>query len=109
MAETSDAVLLRATRDGVTLRVRVKPGARRDRVIGEYGGALKVEVSAAAEKGKANLAVRKLLARTFDVPQSAVHILSGEASQNKTTRIGNLSVEEVGRRLEAFGIDMTVA
>ena len=59
------SVLIRASDDGVVLRLRVKPRSRRDRLIGAYGGALKIEVSAAPERGKANVAVKKLLAKTI--------------------------------------------
>ena len=81
---TDGSVLIRVSDGGVSFRVRVKPGARRDRLVGAYGGALKLEVSAAPERGKANSAVKKLLAKTLDVPQSAIEILSGETSQDKS-------------------------
>jgi uncharacterized protein (TIGR00251 family) len=68
---------------GTRLRVRVKPGARKDAIVGVHGGALKISVTAPPEKGKANDAVVALLAKAFDVPMSAVEIVAGETSQDK--------------------------
>jgi len=100
----SDSVLIRSLDDGVSLRLRVKPGGRRDRLVGAYGGALKLEVSAAPERGKANNAVKKLLSKTLDVPQSAIEILSGETRQDKWIRIESLTAKELTSRLETLGI-----
>ena len=58
MAE--NLVRIRTKADGVRLRLRVKPGGRADRLIGAHDGALKVEVRAAAERGRANAAVINL-------------------------------------------------
>src|SRR5947207_8641105 len=48
-----------------TLHVKVVPGASRDRIAGKLGDALKVQVSAAAERGKANAAVIAVIAATL--------------------------------------------
>jgi uncharacterized protein (TIGR00251 family) len=101
---TDGSVSMRVSDGGVSFRVRVKPGGRRDRLVGAYGGALKVEVSAPPERGKANSAVKKLLAKTLDVPQSAIEILSGETSQDKSIRIESLTAKEFSRRIETLGI-----
>jgi hypothetical protein len=72
---------------GTRLRLRVKPGARKTAIVGVHGGALKLAVAAAPEKGKANRAVIKLLAETFGLPASAVTITAGESSQDKVAEI----------------------
>ena len=69
---------------GTRLRVRVHPKARKDAVTGVHAGALKVSVVAAPERGKANDAVVKLLAKVLDLPKGAVEIVSGETSHYKT-------------------------
>lgn len=79
-----DAVELTPTSDGIRLRLRVKPGARRDRLVRAHAGALKIEVSAAPERGKANTAVIALLAEALDLPRQAITITTGQASQDKT-------------------------
>ncbi len=97
MSGTSELELTQV-KEGTRLRLRVKPGARRTEVVGPHGGALKVKVAAAPERGKANRAVIELLARTLDVPAAAVEILSGETSQDKTVLV-RLPPAEVASRL----------
>jgi uncharacterized protein (TIGR00251 family) len=87
--------------EGCRIGLRVKPGGRRDRVAGIYGDRLRVEVTAPPEKGKANEAVRALLARAFGVPRHAVEIVAGEASRDKTIRIA-LPPEAARERLAAI-------
>jgi len=72
---------------GVRLRLRVKAGGRRNAILGVHNGALKVSVTTAPEKGKANKAVIALLARTLGIPASSVEILSGSAAPDKSIRI----------------------
>lgn len=72
---------------GITFGVHVRPGGRRDAVEGDHGGALAVRVSAPATDGRANEAVRRLLARTFDVARSDVEIVGGLSSRRKRVRI----------------------
>ena len=69
---------------GTLLRLRVKPGARKNAVLGVHGGALKISVIAAAERGKANRGALKLLGKVFDVPPSALEMVAGQSSPDKT-------------------------
>jgi len=78
---------LAAIDGGTRLRLRVKPGARRNAIVGAHGGALKLGVTAAPEKGKANRAVLELLSGVLDVPVSSIELLSGASSQDKTVRV----------------------
>jgi hypothetical protein len=73
---------------GTRLRLRVKPGARRTAIVGAHGGALKVSVAAAPEKGKANREVVELLASVLGLNASAVVIVSGETSRDKVAEVG---------------------
>ena len=61
----------------------MKPGARKDAVLGVHGGALKVSVTAPPERGKANEAVLALLAEILGVPASSLVLTSGAASRDK--------------------------
>ena len=76
-------IALKDTPEGVIIPVRVTPGASRDRILGEHAGALKLSVSASPEKGKANRAVCRLLAKTLGIAKSNVRIVSGETSRDK--------------------------
>ena len=67
--------------------MKVHAGAGRDRIEGWLGDELKVSVSAAPEKGKANAAVLSLLAKHFRVPRANVRIVSGETAREKVIEI----------------------
>jgi uncharacterized protein (TIGR00251 family) len=74
------------------------PGARADAVVGWRGDALKISVTAAPEKGKANRAVVALLAETLGVPAGSIVLVAGEASQDKVAEVA-LTEAEMYRRL----------
>jgi len=81
--------------EGAIVPVRVSAGASRDRVMGEHGGALKVSVAAAPERGKANKAVCELVAKTLGVSRSQVRLVSGETSRDKKLLVAGLTRETV--------------
>lgn len=68
---------------GVRLRLRVKAGGRRNALLGTHAGALKLSVTTAPEKGKANRAVLSLLADRLGIPASSIELISGIASPDK--------------------------
>jgi hypothetical protein len=68
----------------VILSVKVVPGASRNRVAGRYGEGIKVQVSAAPEKGKANQAVIAVLAEALGVKASQIELLNGHSQPQKT-------------------------
>jgi uncharacterized protein (TIGR00251 family) len=86
-------VKLTVTESGVRVPVLVEPGAGRDRLYGEHDGRLKLSVTAAPERGKANKAVCKLLAARLGVSKSQVHVLSGQRSRLKEVLIERVSVD----------------
>ena len=100
----SERVEILQTGKGVRLRLRVKPGGRHQRLIGAYGGALKLEVSAAPEKGRANAAVIRLLSDVLGLQRSQVEIVAGASSQGKIAVLTGCSVEEIAARLAAVNI-----
>ena len=54
-----------------TLRFHVVPNAKSDEVVGEHGDAIKVKLRAPAVEGRANAALRGLLAEELNIPKSA--------------------------------------
>jgi uncharacterized protein len=83
----------------IRLRLRVTPGASRSEVVGPHGDAWKVRVAAAPENGKANEAVRDLLATTLGIPRSSTEIVSGAGSRDKVLVVRGLTPEEAEARL----------
>jgi uncharacterized protein len=85
-------VPVRQSGDGIRLSVRVTPRASRNAVSGagrdaEGQAFLKIMVTAPAEDGKANAAVKKLLARTCKVAKSAIVVTHGATGRRKTLQI----------------------
>ena len=87
----------------VKLRIRVVPGAKSAGVLGRYGDAWKVRVTAPPERGRANDAVAALLAGCMGVERRAVQVVAGVGSRDKVVELVGLSREEAERRLEAAG------
>lgn len=83
------------------LAVKVSPKASRNAVLGWHGALLKVAVTAVPEHGKANAAVQQLLAKTLQLPRSAVVLLRGETHSEKLFDITGLDDGEILRRLSA--------
>jgi uncharacterized protein (TIGR00251 family) len=83
----------------VTFRVRVVPRARQSAVTGVDEGVLHVRLAAPPVEGKANEALRELLAEVLGLRKSAVEIAVGEKSRHKTVRVAGLSLAEVRARL----------
>ncbi|TAL04507.1 MAG: DUF167 domain-containing protein [Rhodospirillaceae bacterium] len=83
--------LFSADGDGLVLAVKAAPKASRNAIIGIMatpdGQALKVAVTAAPDKGKANAAVAALVAKALHVPKSAVSVISGATDRRKLLRI----------------------
>jgi uncharacterized protein YggU (UPF0235/DUF167 family) len=83
------------------IRVRVTPGARESAFVGWQGDTLRVRVREKAEKGRANEAVAKLLAKSLGMPASAVTLKRGPTSREKLFEVDGLDDAEVRRRLGA--------
>ncbi|MCL4198487.1 MAG: DUF167 domain-containing protein [Phycisphaerales bacterium] len=84
---------------GCTIRLKVVPGSSRSAIAGWLGERLKVRVAAPPEAGKANEAVRRLLAEALGVPPRQVAIIAGESTPEKTVLISGVSAEQAARRL----------
>jgi uncharacterized protein YggU (UPF0235/DUF167 family) len=74
--------------DGLRIRIHARPGGRRDEIEGlraeAGGGALRVTVRAAAEDGKANAAIIKLLAGEWELPRASISLLTGGKDRRKS-------------------------
>lgn len=77
---------------GVTARIRLTPAARKTAFQGfadaagdtQAGRMLKISVNAVPEDGKANRALLEFLASEWGLPKSALSLLSGDTSRQKT-------------------------
>jgi uncharacterized protein (TIGR00251 family) len=96
--------MLRAVAGGVTLAVRVQPGAKKTAIVGVYGeGApaqLKIAVQAPPVEGRANAALIAFLAEMFSLPKSAVELVSGELLRNKAFLLRGVTLPSIERKLK---------
>ena len=95
-------VPVREGAEGCTFAVRVRAGGRRNHAGGAQEGALRVEVTTAPEKGKANQAVRKLLAKALGVPAGTLELVSGETCPAKVFRVEGCEPEALREKLAAL-------
>ena len=91
----NDTLNLTETANGVLIPVKVVPGASRDRIAGVLDGALKINVAAPPEKGKANKAVIALLARVLGVRKNQLAEVAGQTNPRKTIAVEGVSADTV--------------
>jgi uncharacterized protein len=88
--------------DGLALKLRVAPNAKRDEIVGArtWGAEMRLvlRVRAPAECGEANASVTRLLARWLDLAPRDVRLASGERSRLKTV-VATGEPDALSRRL----------
>jgi uncharacterized protein (TIGR00251 family) len=91
--------MIRETAQGVTVAIRVHPGARRTEISGIYGegeaAQLKVAVHAPPVEGRANQALAAFLAELFSIDKNAVELISGELSRRKVFLLSGTTLQQV--------------
>jgi hypothetical protein len=86
-------------RVAATLRVRVRPRAGRDEIVGWQGQTLTLRVAAPPVAGRANQAVTHLIARAVGVPPTAVSLVGGARGRDKLVRVVGLDPAVLRQRL----------
>jgi uncharacterized protein len=97
---------IRADRDGVCIAVRLTPKGGADRIgqavtLADGSEVLTARVKAVAEKGAANTALERLIARSLGVAPAKVAVASGHRSRIKSVHVA-ASKEELGTRLTSL-------
>lgn len=88
------------TDEGVILPVKARPGSRSSGIRGEHDGALRVSVTQAAEKGKANKALIGVLGKSLGLRKSQIELVSGPTSARKRFLVRDVSEEQLRQRVE---------
>ncbi len=100
----ADALSVHA--DHVILRVRLTPRANRDGIDGvqalsDETHVVAARVRAVPEKGAANAALEKLLAKAVGVGKTDVSVIAGATARLKTVRVDGEG-NDLARRMEDF-------
>jgi len=89
---------------GVIFIAKIVPGSSgQTRICGLLDGMLKVKVSAAPERGKANQCLLKFLAKHLGVKKNAVSIIRGKTSPVKHVQVTGISADTL---LEKLGLNI---
>jgi len=94
-------IQLEVTDEGVILPVQARPGARSSGIRGVHVGALRVSVTQAAEKGKANKALLGVLGKALGLRKSQIELVSGPTSSRKRFLIRGVTEEQLRQLVEA--------
>ena len=81
------------------IKVHVVPRSSRNQILVGENDVFKLKVTAPPIEGKANKAVKELLAKRLGIGKGAVEIISGQRSRKKTVRIHGVSRKDLDRLL----------
>jgi uncharacterized protein (TIGR00251 family) len=87
------AAWYRSEGNSITLTLHIQPGAKRSEVAGLHGDALKIRLAAPPIEGRANEALLRFIADSFDVPLRQVELLRGAQSRHKVVTVADSKVE----------------
>ncbi len=85
----------------VFLRVKAKPGAHEDSILGVRGSELIVAVRVPPEKGKANAEIARVLARALGVSRDEVVLKLGGSSAHKVYTVPLAAAARLGKLVSA--------
>ncbi len=86
--------------EGAVFTAKIVPGSNgQTRICGLLDEMLKVKVSAAPEKGKANQCLIKFLSKQLGVKKNAVSIISGTTSPVKHVQVSGMSADTLLKKL----------
>jgi uncharacterized protein (TIGR00251 family) len=79
--------------DVITLVLYVQPGAKRTEVMGLHGDALKIRLAAPPIEGRANEALLRFIADSFNVPLRNVELKQGTLSRHKVVLVNSSTLK----------------
>lgn len=90
---------IRETEKGAVLEIRVLPRSSRCEIAGVQDGALKIKLTAPPVEGKANKECVRFISDLLKIKKSAVSIIAGEKSKNKTILISGIKAKDVEKAI----------
>ncbi|NPE29921.1 YggU family protein [Methanococcoides sp. SA1] len=101
---TSFEKAIKETKDGIAIDLEVTPGSKKACFPAGYNQwreRIEIKLTSAAQKGKANVQLIKIVADFFNIGQRDVTIGSGSKSSKKTVIISGSYQEQVVLALES--------
>jgi uncharacterized protein len=86
--------------EGCLLGVRAQPGARKNAVLGEHAGMLKIAVTPPPQDGRANQGITELLREWLGLKRSQVELATGATSRQKQFLIRGIDVAQLTQIIE---------
>lgn len=99
MAPLQEMVTLEETSQGIVVPVKAQAGARRNGITGEIAGSLKVSVTQAPEKGKANDAIVEVLADQLKLRRSQIELIVGQTVPRKKFLVTGICRSDLEARI----------
>ena len=84
---------------GVVFAAKIVPSSSKTTISGILDGMMKIKISAAPEKGKANQCLVNFLAKQLGVKKKAISIISGQTNPVKSVQVLGISAETLLKRL----------
>lgn len=88
--------MLKETKDGIIIALRISPNASKNEIIKTEDG-IKVKITAQPIDGKANKALIEYLSKQFKIPKSLFEIIKGETSKDKTVLIKTRNEDDIDK------------
>lgn len=93
-------IKIRQMDGGIVIPIRVQPNSSQEKVIGEYSEQLKIAVNAPPERGKANKAIVKVLAKWIKIKDADIYLLHGEKSKDKEVFVKNITEKDIHKLMK---------
>jgi uncharacterized protein (TIGR00251 family) len=91
----------------VVFTVKVVPGSSRTQIAGLLNGMVKIRLSAAPEKGKANKLLVDFLAKQLGVRSKAVSIISGHKTAVKRVQVSGIRAQQIAQLIKHSNLNET--
>ncbi|HEY4258737.1 MAG TPA: DUF167 domain-containing protein [Schlesneria sp.] len=92
-------ITLEVSAKGIVLLVKAHAGGKHNEITGDHAGALKVSVTQAPEKGKANNAILEVIAEALGLKRSQIELIVGQTVSQKKFLIRDITREALEQRL----------
>lgn len=79
--------MLKETKDGVILSLKISPNSSKNEIIKSEDGSIKVKITAQPIDGKANKALVEFLSKQLKIPKSSIEIIKGHTGKDKSLLI----------------------